>query len=438
MVGAMSQASSSLCTTRRVQRQALRAYREGEQLCDAGRLEEGLRTLRAAYELAPELDGEWPEWAEVMYAETESPIALADARAHLVQPDVAQGRTGDDWLQPDALAAMREAMALRSFAVCDAFLDVPSTAALRRACAAAYTAGRMHPPQPPAATRQGGRKQGGDSIVWVGDAAADELGQALRELVERSDALVEALGASGERATDESAASGRRSAGCCRQQAREPPLITGQRCIDEGDASGQPASGACASGAGGSASSMDGLELAAPISSRKRPMVSHYGRGSAFARHIDSHAGDGRALSAVFYTSEGWEREDGGCLRIYKPACGGGAGAGAAAESSVNDAHAMADAGDDDDDDVVADIAPVAGRLLLFYSDERCPHEVLAVRSDAPRFAITLWYVANRAATDCSQPPAGARTGPVQSKKERTNPMPSHLPGLGWWEGGSS
>ena len=43
---------------------AVRAYVAGEALCDAGRVEEGVRAFKAAASLAWELDGEdWPAWA---------------------------------------------------------------------------------------------------------------------------------------------------------------------------------------------------------------------------------------------------------------------------------------------------------------------------------------------------------------------------------------
>jgi len=40
----------------------------------------------------------------------------------------------------------------------------------------------------------------------------------------------------------------------------------------------------------------------------------------------------------------------------------------------------------------LVDIAPLQGRLLLFYSDFRVPHEVLPVEADISRFAVTIWY----------------------------------------------
>ena len=41
--------------------------------------------------------------------------------------------------------------------------------------------------------------------------------------------------------------------------------------------------------------------------------------------------------------------------------------------------------------EAVADVAPCHSRLVLFFADERCPHEVLPVTCDE-RFAVTLWF----------------------------------------------
>ena len=64
----------------------------------------------------------------------------------------------------------------------------------------------------------------------------------------------------------------------------------------------------------------------------------------------------------------------GGCLRLYRP---------------IDD-----DGRDGDEDDVLVDVAPVADRLVLFLSDLRCPHEVLAIqRSDGQeRYSAITWY----------------------------------------------
>lgn len=163
---------------------------------------------------------------------------------------------------------------------------------------------------PPPARKAGGRKQGGDLIAWVdhNDAAFAASWPALSTLVQQTDDLVRRL------------------------------------------------------------ESHIGLR----IDSRLRPMISRYGRGSAFSRHVDAHAGDGRVLSAIFYCNNDWQPLCGGCLRIH---------------SCVKDANGNGC----DLMEAVADVAPCHSRLLLFFADERCPHEVLPVTCDE-RFAVTMWF----------------------------------------------
>ncbi|KAG8465064.1 hypothetical protein KFE25_012427 [Diacronema lutheri] len=104
-----------------------------------------------------------------------------------------------------------------------------------------------------------------------------------------------------------------------------------------------------------------------------RAMVACYpGDGARYVRHCDNacDAGEGercngRRLTAVFYLNRGWRPADGGELRIFSP----------------GDAHGDAH---------VAQIAPLAGRLLLFFSDHRCPHEVLPTA--VMRYAVTTWF----------------------------------------------
>ena len=45
----------------------------------------------------------------------------------------------------------------------------------------------------------------------------------------------------------------------------------------------------------------------------------------------------------------------------------------------------------------LSDVAPLANRLVLFWSDARVPHEVLP--SHADRYAVSIWY--------CSRVPTG-------------------------------
>ena len=69
-------------------------------------------------------------------------------------------------------------------------------------------------------------------------------------------------------------------------------------------------------------------------------------------------------------------------LRFYRPSCG-------------SMASEMAEADDDNAlcDDALCDVVPRAGRLVLFASDQRCPHEVLPITAISKvRFGIALWY----------------------------------------------
>lgn len=91
----------------------------------------------------------------------------------------------------------------------------------------------------------------------------------------------------------------------------------------------------------------------------------HYPPGSFYRRHFDSFRGAAnRIVSAVIYLNEDWREDDGGELVLY-------------AESG---------------NEVLATIAPKAGSMLLFLSEE-LPHEVLPAKRD--RYSIAGWYRLN-------------------------------------------
>eukprot|EP00759_Apiculatamorpha_spiralis_P022183 PhF_6_TR26517/c0_g1_i1/m.38343/K09592/EGLN, HPH; hypoxia-inducible factor prolyl hydroxylase len=85
------------------------------------------------------------------------------------------------------------------------------------------------------------------------------------------------------------------------------------------------------------------------------------GGGSRFIRHIDNPNRNGRVLTCVYYLNENWTPEHGGTLRLYP--------------MSSKEEY---------------DVEPLCDRLVLFYSDERNPHEVLPATSH--RYAATLWF----------------------------------------------
>ncbi|EEH60256.1 uncharacterized protein MICPUCDRAFT_12779, partial [Micromonas pusilla CCMP1545] len=95
------------------------------------------------------------------------------------------------------------------------------------------------------------------------------------------------------------------------------------------------------------------------VSSRSQAMCSVYpGGGARYVRHVDNPDQNGRLVTALIYLNESWEEGDGGELRA----------------APVK----------------LVDVAPLGGRLVLFKSNARVPHEVLAANAD--RYAVTLWY----------------------------------------------
>lgn len=85
-----------------------------------------------------------------------------------------------------------------------------------------------------------------------------------------------------------------------------------------------------------------------------------------YVKHCDNPDKNGRVLTALYYLNKDWAPSDGGCLRIYPSDAEG---------TSRSDP---------------VDVQPLHDRFLVFFSDKRCPHEVLPALS--PRYAITTWY----------------------------------------------
>lgn len=132
------------------------------------------------------------------------------------------------------------------------------------------------------------------------------------------------------------------------------------------------------------------LRAALTLGAPSVPMVTRYADGARYAMHFDNHcidehpwegaAGPGeeqrapcsneRRLTCVVYANGDWAPGDGGELRIYRTNSTG----------SPCERHAL----------VRAEVSPVGGRVLLFWSDYRCPHEVLGAWRE--RLAVTVWY----------------------------------------------
>ena len=248
---------------------AVRAYVEGERLCDAGQTSEGLRLLKEGLALAWELDlPDWPSWAEVLYDQVTNgrvpqppPPPLLAADTSSAQPAVAAlAQDGGAWWAGEAaVGAIAEALRSRNHVLLDGFLGRAGGLALGGAIEAAWAEGLLQP----AMVAQPGNglhgrlstKTRSDDVAWV-DAAAAPWG-ALGDLVTQADALVHAL-------------------------LRAAPELSG------GGGGGGGGGGDVPGGGGSSAHGR-------AVLSRMRPMVSRYGVGAAFARHADNHcrAGEG-------------------------------------------------------------------------------------------------------------------------------------------------
>ncbi|MCC5865336.1 MAG: 2OG-Fe(II) oxygenase [Wenzhouxiangella sp.] len=109
----------------------------------------------------------------------------------------------------------------------------------------------------------------------------------------------------------------------------------------------------------------------------------HYPPGAFYRRHLDSFRGAAnRIISTVIYLNEDWREDDGGELLLYPPEQDHSMSSGTVTEMTR--------------------IAPVAGRLALFLSEE-IPHEVLTARRD--RYSIAGWFRLNASLGNQIDPP---------------------------------
>lgn len=287
------------------------------------------------------------------------------------------------WLMDESLAEISRRLETEHFVVIDGFLSRDAVSDLRDEIRSADDAGHLAPGvlaggKAGDATQYTMRDVRGDRVGWFSGAETD-LGlcwSRLPEAMKRADTLVNELG-----------------------------------------------------GLGGEARH---------VASRSKAMCTVYpGEGARYVRHVDNPDANGRLLTALIYLNPEWEEGDGGELRVFR--CLRDAAAAAAAGFVDCDGRSLARA---DEYDVVVkknegaapsedatsvtagprdvaegvrdvvtlgpaeensadgrlaasavrltDVAPVGGRLVLFKSNARVPHEVLESR--APRYAVTLWY----------------------------------------------
>ena len=84
------------------------------------------------------------------------------------------------------------------------------------------------------------------------------------------------------------------------------------------------------------------------------------GNGARYVRHVDDAAfNKSRRLTCIVYANPEWKPSHGGELRVH-------------VKSGARD------------------VEPLDGRLVLFWSDSRCPHEVLPAHKE--RYAVSIWF----------------------------------------------
>ncbi len=92
--------------------------------------------------------------------------------------------------------------------------------------------------------------------------------------------------------------------------------------------------------------------------------LAFYPKGSFYEKHLDQFKGrNNRLISMIIYLNEGWEKGDGGELKLY-----------------VNDEEKL--------------VEPIGKRIVLFKS-ESLPHEVL--ETNVGRYSLTGWFLKNPA-----------------------------------------
>merc|ERR1711957_404382 len=99
-------------------------------------------------------------------------------------------------------------------------------------------------------------------------------------------------------------------------------------------------------------------------------MLANYpGDSSRYIKHVDNLNGtNARRLTMILYLNRAWMPDDGGRLPIFDPSLG--------------------------DFNVKYEVDPIWNRLLLFWSTDEVPHEVLPAYKD--RVPASVWYLCGR------------------------------------------
>ena len=136
------------------------------------------------------------------------------------------------------------------------------------------------------------------------------------------------------------------------------------------------------------------------LADRTHAMLAEYpGCSSRFVKHVDNTARDGRRLTVLCYLNEDWRGEHGGSLKVY----------------------------DDVTDTTGNEVAPVGGRIAMFYADQT-PHEVLP--SFRSRHSFTVWYYDEIESKEASKRGREKNESGDTSLSEENIAKTGHAPGI--------
>lgn len=328
-------------------RHAVRTYAEACALEARGEYEDAIVLYRRAFALERALDSdetEWPAWliAAAEQHERASDAPLAPIPEPVRHVELAPSQPTKEAVASDALAQLRRS----GYACIDRFVNVELAEAAGAEISAAHAAGRLAPGEvgSDGPSAHVSAKRRGDWVAHVGEsehgwtalrnacAAVDNLAAELRPALALG-------GASRPMAT-------RYSDGACYAMHFDNACHDRPRSPARARAELPPAS----------------IGASAPAVPESR-MPQKAGASAPCPNE--------RRLTCVLYLTRNWQPGDGGELRLYRSN---------RSERSQDERHTL----------TRAEVSPVAGRLLLFWSDWRCPHEVLPAWRE--RLAVTVWY----------------------------------------------
>ena len=358
---------------------AVKTYLEGEILLDRGETSKGIRFVRRAIGMEPELEKEpeeWPLWAQRLHAGLQNALPPPHAVA-----DAALGPTGHA-LTDDVAERLAGLFRDRNYVVIDDVLPASLGDAAFEELRVADAANLLEPATVHSVETQANvlaPDRRADRIKWLdlasdakqlagGDGGLEEGRQwaAAAECVERMDVLIKRLR---DELPDE----------LSNVLSRQRPMVS---AYSEGARFERHCDNHC-DGHPPSPPSLDDAATAATGGGRERlsersSLTS--GSGLSQAPEQRGACANRRRISALLYCTPEWSPDDGGALRLYRAA--------PAVELDDEEDFAFLDG-----DDALVDVLPCARRLVLFASDQRVPHEVMPVLAkERVRYAIALWY----------------------------------------------